>query len=425
MKQIARNIVVAILGWQVRRLRRRSDFRVVAVAGSIGKTSTKFAAATVLGERFRVRYQKGNYNDLVTVPLVFFGLPMPSLFNPFAWAVTFLRIEKQLRSPYQYDVIVVEVGTDFPGNIAQFKKFLRADIGVLTAITPEHMEFFADLDAVAKEELTIGQLSDKVIANADLCDVKYLSQLKDVVTYGTGKKADYRLGGIQHDKDGHQQFTIEKNGSQLLRERHASVAETQLYSIAAAVTIADLLGVAPSDIARGIAQIHSVSGRMRQLKGIKGSIILDDTYNASPEATKAALNTLYKIPAPQKIALLGNMNELGKYSANAHKEIGKYCDPEHLDLVVTLGPDANQYTAAAAEKSGCKVIPTTTPLEAAEVIIKHLKKGGAVLAKGSQNGVYAEEAVKRLLANPADAELLVRQSPAWMKKKASWLGDLS
>jgi len=422
MKDRAKHLIVVILGWQVRRLRRKADFTTVAVAGSVGKTTTKFAIAAVLRQQFKVRFQEGNYNDTVSVPLVYFGLPLPSLFNPLAWCLTFLKIELQLMRNYPYDVVLLEVGTDFPGNIAQFKPYLHADIGVLTAITPEHMESFDDLDAVAQEELTIAVLSDKLLANADLCSEKHLEGLKNPQTYGVHQKATYRLGQLQHSPEGYA-FTITKNGQAFMKERHASIAETQIYSITAAVAVADMLGMDKAAIRKGIESIRPVSGRMQRLRGIKDSIILDDTYNASPEAATAALDTLYKLDAPQKIALLGNMNELGAYSPEAHQEIGAYCDPDQLDLVVTLGPDANKYLAAGAKERGCKVVRAQTPLEAADEIAKVLQNGALILAKGSQNGVFAEEAVKKLLADPADAKELVRQSPYWMKRKQKWLGD--
>ncbi|HTE22869.1 MAG TPA: UDP-N-acetylmuramoyl-tripeptide--D-alanyl-D-alanine ligase [Candidatus Limnocylindria bacterium] len=423
MKRVAKTCIVAILGWQVRRLRRKADFKVVAVAGSIGKTSTKFAIAAVVGQQYKVHFQAGNYNDVVSVPLVFFGLPIPSLLNPLAWAATFIKIEKQLRSAYPHDVVVVEAGTDFPGNLAQFKQYLQADIGVLTAITPEHMEFFADLDAVAEEELTIADLSERLLVNADLCDEKYLKGLSTFTTYGRHDQASYRLEQLKHTPEGYA-FTITKAGRAFLQEKHASPAEAQLASICAAVTVGDMLGMDRELIRKGIETIKPVSGRMQRLKGIKNSILLDDTYNASPEAAKAALDTVYKLDAPQKIALLGNMNELGAYSREAHQEIGAYCDPAQLDLVVALGPDANEHLAAAAEARGCKVVRTETPLKAADEIIKVLQKDAVVLAKGSQNGVFAEEAVKKLLADPRDAKELVRQSPYWIKQKQKWLGDL-
>lgn len=416
MKRIARSVIVAILGWQVRRLRRKHDFKVVAVVGSIGKTSTKFAIAQVVGTSRKVRFQKGNYNDLVSVPLVFFGLPIPSLFNPFAWLVTIIKSELQIHRAYPYDVVIAEVGTDGPGQIAAFARYLHADIGVLTAITPEHMEFFTDLDAVANEELSIYEYSDSILANADLVADRYLSFLEEPLTYALHNQATYKVVSFSFQTDG-VKYAVTRNGKQLLKGSHTSIAEPHLYSLTAAIAVADRLGLTEKEIIRGLTHIEPVSGRMQLLQGIRGSSIIDDTYNASPEAAKAALQTLYRIDAPQKIALLGNMNELGAFSPDAHTDIGSFCDPDQLDVVITLGPDANEYLAAASETQGCTVKRFDNPYAAGEYLKEVIAKDAVVLVKGSQNRVYAEEAIKPILADPTDAQKLVRQSPAWLKKK--------
>lgn len=416
MKRIAKSVIVAVLGWQVRRLRRKHDFKVVAVVGSIGKTSTKFAIAQVLGASRKVRFQEGNYNDLVSVPLVFFGLPIPSLFNPLAWFVTIIKCELQIHKTYPFDVVIVEVGTDGPGQIAAFERYLHADIGVLTAITPEHMEFFTDLDAVANEELSIYEYSDLVLANADLIDDRYLAFLEGPATYALHNKATYKVDSFLFQADG-VKFSISKDGKQLLGASHTSIAEPHLYSLTAAVSVADKLGLSSDEIIDGLVHVKPVSGRMQLIRGIHNSSIIDDTYNASPEAAKAALETLYRIDAPQKIALLGNMNELGTFSPDAHTEVGSLCDPRQLSMVITLGPDANNYLAAAAETQGCTVKRFDTPYAAGAYLKENIAEGSVILVKGSQNRVYAEEAIKPILADPSDAQKLVRQSASWLKNK--------
>lgn len=417
MKKLAKKLVVTILGWQVRRLYKKNNFKVVAVAGSLGKTSTKLAIAQVLSAQYKVRYQGGNYNDIVTVPLIFFGLNTPSLFNPFSWLAVFWHNEAQLHKKYPYEVVVVEVGTDGPGQIEQYGQYLKANIGVLTAIAPEHMEFFGDLDAVAKEELQIADLSQELIVNTDFCYPKYLKKIiKPFNTYAIKEPADIRLVNIQFDGFS-ADFDVLKDNKTLLHAEHEAVAEPRLYAVAAAVSVADQLGLSVAEIKAGLDNLKPVSGRMQQLAGINNSTIIDDTYNASPPAMKAALDTLYRLDAPQKIAILGNMNELGSYAQAAHKEIGNYCDPKKLDLVVTLGPDANKYLAVAAEAKGCKVQQFEDPYSAGDYLKPIIKKGTLILAKGSQNRVFAEEAIKLLLANPADAKKLVRQSSGWLKTK--------
>jgi hypothetical protein len=125
LKSFGKDIVLIVLSWQVKRLQRRNDIKTVGVVGSYGKTSTKLAIARVLQKHFRVQYQEGNYNDIVSVPLVFFGEAMPSILNPIAWLLIFIRNELQLLKPYPYDIVVLELGTDGPGQIAAFKRYLR------------------------------------------------------------------------------------------------------------------------------------------------------------------------------------------------------------------------------------------------------------------------------------------------------------
>jgi UDP-N-acetylmuramoyl-tripeptide--D-alanyl-D-alanine ligase len=397
VKKLAKRLVAAVLGYQVRKLRRKNDFKIIGVVGSIGKTSTKFAIAETLDAGLRVRYQEGNYNDIVTVPLVFFGEETPSLLNPLAWLGAFWRNQKQLGRSYPYDAVVIELGSDGPGQISAFKKYLSLEIGVVTAITPEHMMFFGTLDDVAREELAISKFSTLVLANKDLCDPKYLKSAPELLTYGIEKPADYGLSEAGEAAKGRSQ--------------------AEQYSLVAAASVAMKLGLDPEDIKKGLRRFQPVPGRMRQLRGVNGSVIIDDSYNASPAAAKLAMGFLYEQHSPQKIAVLGNMNELGEYSKEAHQNVGDYCDPKQLAMVVTIGPDANKYLAAAAEAKGCEVHVFESPYAAGHFLKPLLKKGAAVLVKGSQNGVFAEETVKILLADSKDASKLVRQSDYWMKIK--------
>lgn len=412
MKQIAKKFVVSILGWQVRRLRKNNNFKIIAVVGSVGKTSTKFAIAKVLKQGKLVRFQEGNYNDIVSIPLVFFGHEMPNIINIFAWLKIFIANEKIVRKPYRYDVVLLELGTDGPGQIVTFTKYLHCDIAVVTAIAPEHMEFFKSLDDVAKEEFSVAEFSKELIVNSDLCDKKYYSKYKDITTtYGLHSKADNQIQNPKFSKNG-SQFNINE-----LNVTMDALGVGEIYSASAAFSVAKKLGLNDHQIKNGIKLLEPVNGRMKRLNGINGSLILDDTYNASPSATIAALETLYSLKAPQRIAVLGNMNELGKYSQASHEEVGLFCDPKKLDLVVTIGPDANKYLAAKAKSQGCRTEACDTPYEAAEKVKQNLKKKSVILAKGSQNGVFAEEAVKLLLQDKSDSDKLVRQSSYWMRQK--------
>jgi len=423
MKALLKRIVIFVLSRQVRQLYKKHNFKTIVITGSIGKTSTKFAIASVLNQKYRVKFQEGNYNDPVTVPLVYFGQTMPSLFNPFAWIKVFIANNKVIKSDFPYDFILLEIGTDGPGQIAPFQSYIKADLGVLTAITPEHMEYFSDLDDVAKEELNVEKLCNQLIVNKDLTDIKYIQKLsKPPLSYSIKDQANYRLTNLNFDSSGYE-FEILKNETPILKASHEIIAESQLYSLAAATAIGDLANMSGQEIDAGLHKIEPVSGRMFRFLGVNNSIIIDDTYNSSPEAVKGALNSLYKLPVKQKIAILGNMNELGKYSQAAHTEIGQYCDPKQLEIVLTIGPDANQFLAPAAVQRGCNVKTFNDPYELGNFIKPLIKEGAVILAKGSQNGVFAEEAVKLLLANPIDSQKLVRQSDYWLKVKKKQFGE--
>lgn len=412
MKRFARLLVATVLGRQVRRLRKKSNFKVVAVVGSIGKTSTKLAIASVLSAGLRVRFQDGNYNDLVSVPLVFFGQELPSLYNPFAWLAVFWRNSRQVRRDYPYDVVVVELGSDSPGQIAGFKRYIKADLTVITAVTPEHMQSFDGLDAVAAEELAAADFSAQLLANLDLCPAKYLAGVNDLQTYGLTESADFVMGTDGRAEARPENLTI--------AELPLNLSRPEQYSRLAAAVVAHKLGLKFDVVAEGLQTVKAPPGRMQRLAGINNSLIIDDSYNASPEAVKIALATLYKEKAAQKIAILGNMNELGAHSVAEHTAIGQLCDPGQLAAVITIGSDANQYLAAAAEAKGCQVKRFDNPYQAGEYAKTLLKPGAVVLVKGSQNRVFAEEAIKPLLADPSNAVNLVRQSPQWLeiKKKA-------
>lgn len=415
-KRLGRAVLATILESQVHSLRRRHKIVVVAVAGSVGKTSTKLAVANLLGQNLRVLHQAGNYNDRLTVPLVFFGQTEPSLWNLFGWLKLIGENTASISHPYPYDIVVVELGTDGPGQMAEFA-YLKPDITVLTAIAPEHMEYFYSLDAVAAEELTVFDYSKRVLVNADDIAGKYLagrefeeySLVTNVVHNYYAKPTESSLKG--------QTLHIEFPSGKLSAHVNYVGQQGAKFAVAAAA-VADMLGVPHDNIAQGLGRLEAFAGRMQILQGIHNSVLVDDTYNASPLAVKAALDVLYAQDRPQRIAILGSMNELGEHAHAAHTDVGEYCDPTKLAMVVTVGADAERWLAPAAKRAGCEVHSFKSPYQAGHFVAEHIKEGAVVLAKGSQNGVFAEEALKELLAHPADSAKLVRQSATWLRKKS-------
>ena len=421
IKQTGKAALGRLLERQARRLRAKHDFKLVAVVGSVGKTTTKLAIVEILKPQLRVQYQSGNYNDRLTVPLVLFGLPQPSLYNPWAWIKTFWGISRRLHRPYAYDVVVVELGADGPGQMQQFA-YLVPDLVVVTAITDEHMLYFKTLDTVAHEELLAVGFSKAALINIDDCLVKYRQSLT-YESYGSDSRANYRLVNRLASGDGSQTLQL-KLPEQSLSVNSSLLGVQGAKAVLAAVAVARWCGFEPAAIATNAAHIHAVSGRMRVFAGQQHSTIIDDSYNASPVAVEAALDVLYALPNQPKIAILGSMNEMGSLSPGMHRQVGNYCDPSRLQLLVTIGADAKQYLAPAAIKRGCQVRSFQTPYAAGRYVLEQLmaSTGAAVLVKGSQFGVYSEEAVKLLLANPVDVAHLVRQTPLWMAKKHKEFG---
>jgi UDP-N-acetylmuramoyl-tripeptide--D-alanyl-D-alanine ligase len=427
VKSFLKDMLTKVFTAQMQRIISKHKPTIVAVAGSVGKTTTKLAIATVLSKGLRVRYQEGNYNTFLTVPLIFTGQNMPSLYNPFAWVKVWLNGQKVLKHAYPYDVVVVELGVDVPGDMAIFKKSLRPDIAVITAVCEEHMEFFKTLDAVAKEELLLTTFSDKIVLGQEDIDKDYLGKYvpKDTraITYGL-ESGDYKVKPIQKESG----FFIDSKTSkgEIRNALVDNLVPTSLKSVAAAIAVADLLGLNNKQIVAGVKAVKPMAGRMQILKGLKNSIIIDDTYNSSPLAAESALDTLYELsgkPGMQRIAILGSMNELGEYSKEAHERVGKYCDASKIYLLITIGEQANKYLAPMAEQKGIRVMKCASPYQAADAVIMDLQNDATILAKGSQNGVFAEEAVKLILADKNDTKKLVRQNDFWIKIKRAQFKD--
>ena len=404
----------------VRKYFKKHNPRLIVVVGAAGKTTTKVAIATMLTQKFKVRMDSSNHNTDMSVPPAILGVEYPkNPQNPFAWLSVLSAMRKKINQESDVDIIIQELGTDHPGEILHFGKYLRPDLAVVTSILPEHMEFFGTIEEVAREELSVAQYSNILFINRDDVAEEYAkyAKTKRLDTYGIHEPAEYRFDITANDpRDGFNGNFV----SPELGEIPAKVHLLGQHNLRAAI-IAGALGVkfglTHEEIKKGLETIRPIDGRMNVLPGRNGTIIIDDTYNSSPGAATAALKTLYQFDAPQLIAILGSMNELGMSSPDEHTKLGDFCDPTQLEYVITIGDDANKYLATAAEKIGNRVQRCKTPMEAGLFVSRIMLPGAVVLAKGSQNGVFAEEAVKVLLANTSDYNKLVRQSLDWLDVK--------
>jgi len=410
--------------WRLRRLTKkyfkRHAPKLIVVVGSVGKTGTKVAIATVLGEKYRVRMHEENHNTEFSAPLAMLGVKYPT--NPHSmsqWLQVFGAMKKRIKSDSDVDVIVQELGIDAPGDMKHFSQFMHADIAVVTAVTPEHMENMKTMEAVAEEELSVSSFAGLTVINRDTIAPEYAKYVtsSNLTTYGVQPGAEYFL---------------EINSSSPLESKIATlhspewgdtslaiqlVGHHNVQAIAAAAAVCAKLGISQKEFAVGAAKVTPLPGRMQLLRGANGSIIIDDSYNSSPAAAIEALKTLQSSQGAKRIAILGSMNELGEYSEQGHRDVANVCQPSLIDWVVTIGDDAAQYLAPIARQNGCHVKSFKTPFEAGGFVRGVAGERDIILVKGSQNNVFSEEAVKILLHDAEDQKKLVRQSQEWMAKK--------
>ena len=414
----------------VRYFKAHPEVKLIAVAGSVGKTTTKNIIGTILQERYRIggALEDNNWNTEISAPIGLLGIKYPEkIRSAKEWRQAFRAAKVRIKQPGTVDIIIQELGVDSPGDMASFGRYLKPDLAVLTAITPEHMEYFHTMEAVAMEEITAINFSKVGLINRDNIDSDYARYITNpaIMTYGASQVAENRIEVTNFDLKGG--FTGRFYGVKAPEGFDIKVqvfGEQILRAAAAAIAVALEFGMSVAEIQNALLKVRPTPGRMNLLKGLKNSTIIDDTYNSSPAAAKEALRALYSFPAEgYRIAVLGSMNELGETSAEAHREIGSLCNPSLLEWVVTVGDEANQFLAPAARANGCQVKSFANALQAGGFVNKVLKPNSVVLFKGSQNGVFTEEALKIILLNLQDQDQLVRQSPEWLKQKSDYFSS--
>lgn len=404
-----------------RYFKKHPEVKLVVVAGSVGKTITKMAIATVLSEKYGVRMENSNHNTLISAPLAILGINFPTNVRGLrAWMEVFKAAKLRVSEPTDVDVIIQELGTDKIGEIPHFGKYLNPDIGVITAVSPEHMEFFHDIDTVAREELAAANFSKLALINRDDIDGKFADYLTNpnIDTYGNSSAAEYNFVGEDFTIDnGYKGKFVAPELPNPIIANIKLLGDHMLRPAIAAGAVALKLGLDSDELISGLSKITAVAGRMNVLRGVKNSIIIDDTYNSSPLAVVGAMQALYSINTPQRIAVLGSMNELGDSSAEEHQKVGELCDPAQLTWVVTVGKDANEYIAKVAQAKGCQVKTCKDAIEAGSFVHSVMETGSAILFKGSQGDIFLEEGVKIILHSTEEESQLVRQSPKWLDIK--------
>jgi len=301
----------------------------------------------------------------------------------------------------------------------------RPQIGVVTAIgeTPVHIEFFAGREAIIREKarmITSLPATGFAVLNAD--DPTVLGMGKGTrahsIVYGTAGKADVLISNIEtdiNDEKAETSFKITYGGSMVPVRLENVLGAAQVHNAAAAAAVGLAFGINLVKVAESLNSFTSPPGRMKVIPGIKGSIIIDDTYNSSPLASREALNTLSRIRAKRKIAVIGDMLELGKYTIVEHQKVGQQVAGS-ARILFTVGDKAKFVAEAAAKTTLPKknIFMYTNVGKAGLDLQSMIEPKDVILIKGSQS-VRMEKIVKEIMAEPDKADmLLVRQSNRWL-----------
>lgn len=423
MKNIFKYIVASILALLARAVVRRYKPYIVMVTGSVGKTSTKDTVAAVLSSRFLVRKSEKSFNSEFGVPFTILGVDNP-WHNPFAWFSIVKRALILLILPNHYpNMLVLEVGADRPGDLARILRIATPDAVVVTRLpeVPVHVEAYASPEAVREEEFSPAHA---LLAEAPLivsADDEYALESAmhtpaRVISYGLAEGSTVRASNIDFFEScgsvTGMRADVVVNGEQGEIVVKGSVGTVQVLPAAAALAVALSFKISLAEAISSLDAYEPPPGRGRLLAGKNGSIIIDDSYNSSPIAVEQALETLKAFPhAARRIAVLGDMLELGRYSVIEHERIGALAR-DSVDVLAAIGIRARAF-ASAEGKSG--VLQFDNVRDAASGLADLVNPGDVILVKGSQS-VRMERIVKALLADPADAVHLVRQEEKWLQR---------
>jgi UDP-N-acetylmuramoyl-tripeptide--D-alanyl-D-alanine ligase len=345
----------------------RKDFSlpVIAVGGSNGKTTTKELLASVLRQKFATLWSEASFNNDIGVP------------------ATLLRLEKS------HDAAVLEAGTNHPGELAPLVKMIQPKFGVITSIGREHLEFFGDVAGVAQEEGWLAELlpaDGKLFLNGDGEWTEKIAAraTAKIVRIGFGEKNDWRAKKIRLDKSG-LTFQVESPKKEFCGEYRVNLlGRHQAVNALFAIAVGAEFGLEPAQIQRGLAECQPPKMRM-QFWEANGVRVLDDAYNANMDSTIAALETLCDLPLQgRRVAVLGDMEELGAHSEASHTEIGKCAAELKIGQLFAVGKMASVVATAARDGGLTRVIEFENVEAAMKAIKNFLKPGDVVLLKASR-----------------------------------------
>jgi len=431
MKEIFKRIVSHILRIESQLVLRKYKPQIVAITGSVGKTSTKDAVYAVLSKLAYVRKSKKSFNSEIGLPLTILGCPN-GWNNPVVWLQNIFKGLWLFLWSHKYPKwLVLEVGIGKPGDMRATASWLKTDAVIITAIgkTPVHIEFFESRKHLIEEKSQLIKTlkpDGLLILNADdeaVLEMKNKSRNR-LITYGFAEDANIRGSGdsISCDDKGEPQgiiFRVDEEGKSLPVVIEGVFGRNHVYATLSALALVSGLKFNTLAAIDSLKNYDVPPGRMRLLKGINESLIIDDTYNSSPIACELALQTLNEIKNEgRKIAILGDMLELGRYTIEAHKNVGQLAKGI-CDILIVAGPRSKSIKEGAQEVGmpAENIFEFPDSYKAGDFVKTFVQKNDVVLVKGSQ-GMRMERVVEEILLDQENKnKLLVRQDEEWKNKK--------
>jgi len=408
--------------------------RVIGITGSVGKTSAKEAIYAVLSAQFRARRPLNNYNNEIGLPLAIIGAKSPGK-SILGWIDVFFKALGLLliKNEKYPEILILEMGVDRPGDMKYLLKIVKPEIGVITSIGASHLEYFSSVEQIKEEKRGLIKDLDKdswVILNYDNELTRNLENKTKakVITYGFSEPAQVRASELKFSFEEEKEianllgmgFKLKYNNQSAKVILNDVLGYSGVYAALAAASVGLALDMDLEKIAQALGNIKLPPGRMNLIAGIKKTMIIDDTYNSSPDSSISALDLISKIPINKdvrKFAILGDMLELGSFSEAGHKQVGKRAVEAGINKLITVGERARDI-ARGAEEAGLKkdnIFHFPDAVAAGKFAQDRIKEGDIILIKGSQ-GVRMEKIVKEIMAEPLRAkELLIRQDEQWIE----------
>ena len=431
MKTTFKKIISYILKIESRLVLWKYKPKIVAVTGSVGKTSTKDALYAVLSGVTYVRKSEKSFNSEIGLPLTILGCPN-GWSNPYVWLQNVLKGLWLFIWPHKYPTwLVLEVGVGKAGDMKKTASWIKTDAVVMTAIgeMPVHIEFFNSRKHLIEEKSDLIKTLHKdgllVLNNDDEAIMGMKTKTKNrVITYGFGEDADIRgsADAVLYDETSEPMgiiFRVDENGTSFPVIIEGVFSRNNIYSSLATLAFASGIKMNMLNAASALKNYEVPPGRMRLLKGINNSILIDDTYNSSPAACETGLKTLSEIKTKgKKIAVLGDMLELGKHTKEAHENIGKIAK-EYAEILLLVGPRSESIKLGAIEAgmNEQSIFYFSNSREAGDFLKTFIKDGDLVFIKGSQ-GMRMERVTEKVMLDVENKEkLLVRQDKEWLQKE--------